>query len=445
MQKNNDTAMLYENILTIQNAADLERPAADPVNAGAHGRIFAWHFPARSRRQPHATAFRACKMKIESINSLFGYLLLAIGVAGSYSASGQTSISEENTLQISGHYSYVFSNGAPAKTNDYDFIALTTPSGWEITATNVNQPREWGSIRYDGTNIYELEANRLNGFKLYGYVYPGRFYVPYAADTPYLFFPWMVFHLTPEMLQQRSEPNGLITAPAPWGARFSLLDYGFRWEVHTFENGKLIQSIKVVRDQALDLKTKEAELRRASVDYPFSYSPLAHRLTTLEGRKFFPDGFVHAIYKCESVCHTNGWLIPFAASFDLYYPRRDLTSQLVYELSLRIDQIKFSPTEKVPVVAPPARAYVFDYRYQATNSRTKFNHATYTLNAGEAFPPDNDPKLLEQAQEWLKHGPAYNDLQSKRRVILVGMLTVTFLTSGLLIFWLIKSKTNTKT
>jgi len=44
-QKNADAALLYENILTIQNAADLQWPAADPANAGVRGEFLLGIFP----------------------------------------------------------------------------------------------------------------------------------------------------------------------------------------------------------------------------------------------------------------------------------------------------------------------------------------------------------------------------------------------------------------
>ena len=44
-QKNADAATLYENILTIQNAADLEWPATDPANAGVRGEFLLGIFP----------------------------------------------------------------------------------------------------------------------------------------------------------------------------------------------------------------------------------------------------------------------------------------------------------------------------------------------------------------------------------------------------------------
>ncbi len=44
-QKNADAATLYENILTIQNAADLQWPASDPANAGVRGEFLLGVFP----------------------------------------------------------------------------------------------------------------------------------------------------------------------------------------------------------------------------------------------------------------------------------------------------------------------------------------------------------------------------------------------------------------
>ncbi|HEY5040643.1 MAG TPA: hypothetical protein VIK53_01420 [Verrucomicrobiae bacterium] len=43
--KNTDVATLYENILTIQNAADLQFPASNPANAGVRGQFLLGIFP----------------------------------------------------------------------------------------------------------------------------------------------------------------------------------------------------------------------------------------------------------------------------------------------------------------------------------------------------------------------------------------------------------------
>jgi len=81
---------------------------------------------------------------------------LAFGIGSLHPASGQSFTNEGKTLQISGHYSRIFINGAPPETNNYHFIALTASNGWKITITNANHPKEWAVMRSDGTNIYTL-------------------------------------------------------------------------------------------------------------------------------------------------------------------------------------------------------------------------------------------------------------------------------------------------
>jgi len=63
-----------------------------------------------------------------------------------------------------------------------------------------------------------------------------------------------------------------------------------------------------------------------------------------------------------------------------------------------------------------------------------------SINAGEQFKSDKDPELLVEAQRWLKHGPGYESYISKRRIILVGMVIVTLIFGGLLLFRLKSAK-----
>lgn len=54
--KNTDAAVLYENLLTIQNAADLQWPATDPANAGVRDEFRLNTFPPASTTAPAAPA-----------------------------------------------------------------------------------------------------------------------------------------------------------------------------------------------------------------------------------------------------------------------------------------------------------------------------------------------------------------------------------------------------
>ncbi|HEX5219471.1 MAG TPA: hypothetical protein VFZ59_07875 [Verrucomicrobiae bacterium] len=353
----------------------------------------------------------------------------------------------DRSIWISGSYSYIFSNGEPPKTTDYQFTAVTAANEWSISITNISQPREWGIMRSDGTNIYTLSTDTLNNFKVFGHAFFGPFYVPVnAIDSVRGFFPWMVFHLKPQMILD-AERQGAADMPAPWGKRHSLIDFGFRWETSYFEEGRIVQRIDVVRDSSLDLKTVEEELRRAGVNYPFEYSATERRLEALQIRKTIPNGFVRAIYECGALYKTNEWIVPSSARFAMYWPNyqdRQGPSRLVYEMRLTVDKVNIIQNENLPELISPSSARVWDYRYEVATARTKFNCAEYTLNPGDPFPASNDPKLLAQANEWLKRGPAYDHLKSRRIKILAGMFAVTILGIGLLAFWLSRKRTTHK-
>jgi hypothetical protein len=155
----------------------------------------------------------------------------------------------------------------------------------------------------------------------------------------------------------------------------------------------------------------------------------------LKIRKGIPNGFIEYSYECTEVCHTNNLAIPSAAQFIAFWPNYKTGGvKIMSEYTLKVDQIELLNSERIPELASFETTRVLDYRYQATNSRTKFNNASYTLNAGEQFKSDKDPKLLADAKHWLKHGPGYNSYKSKRGIILAGMLAITIITSGLL-FW----------
>ncbi len=376
----------------------------------------------------------------------FVYLLSVFGIFSLHPAFGQISFTNSGeTLRISGHY--IYKHATPEKTNNFHFVALTAPDGWSISATNDNNSKDWGLMRYDGTNIYMLgtymgsrKTGRAGAFEVYGFVFPGQFYLQEAQDMVHLFSPWVAFHLSPQMIRHTFEHNGVIDMPWPGGSPRSTPGcYGCKWILDSSESGQIIQRIDLVRDSALDLKTAEEELRRATIDYPFTISGRDYRdfiLDQVKYRKEVPNGFVCVSYECTDIFHTNNLSIPSATQFISFYPSFDKpgTSVIISELYLKVDQVELLPNANIPEAIPPAKTLVYDYRYQATNSRTKFNHATYELNAGDQFKPDNDPKLLAEAKHWLKHGPAYESYNSKRKIYLAGMLITALIFIGLWLF-----------
>lgn len=345
---------------------------------------------------------------------------------------------------MSGTYAYIYSNGAPPETNNYQFIAITSRNGWNISTTNIGQPKEWGIIQSDGTNIFTLSTDSWNAFKTFGYAFQGPFYMPNdPQNSVIMFFPWMVFHLTPSMIRD-AETKGIVDMPAPWGKHHSFIDFGFKWKTSFFEEDRAISKIEAIRDKSLDLKSQEDEFRREEINYPYFFSLRQEMLDGLRIRTNIPNGFVRAVYACNSICKTNGWVIPSSAQFALYWPNFNNPqdpSRLIYRMQLDVDHIDVLKSLPMPELVSPSEARIWDYRFRKATARTKFNYAEYALQAGESFPTSNDPKLLAQMNDWLKHGPTYDALKSRRWKILTGMFITTIALTGLLAFWLIKQKT----
>jgi hypothetical protein len=374
----------------------------------------------------------------------FVCFFLILGLFVLHKALGQYSFTNgDEVCRISGSYSQVLLNGTPGTTNNFHFVALTKADGWSISATNFNNGKDWGLMRYDGTSIYmtgtfvgNSPVDHVNAFGVYGYVYPGQFYVPQIQDSVHLFLPWIAFHLSPAMLEDSYEHNGVIEMPWPWGnSRFSLTGYGYKWIVKSSGNDQIIRQIDVIRDSALDLKTEEDELRRSILDYQFSISSREATLKWLSYRKSVPNDFLRCRYECTEIIETNGLSIPALVKFVMNYPNLrygGVTVDCVY--SLRVDQIEFVSNLDLLGAIAPAKTFVSDYRFQATNNHTKFNYATYTLSAGDKFRSDKDPELLAQAKDWLNNGPKYSSYKYKRKIILAGMFIITLIFIGLLTF-----------
>ncbi len=376
--------------------------------------------------------------KIRIPAAIFGIALCA------WSQTLAQSAVEKEGIWISGDYDYIFSNGAPPKTSTYHFVAVTASDGWSISITNSNNPKEWGLMQSDGVDIFTIGTDTLNNYKVFGYAYPGPIYIPAAPQNSVkFFFPWTVFHLSPRMILEK-EKKGMEMV-GPWSSRISLTSFGSKWETTYGEEGRIIKSLKVIRDSSLDLKTVDDELRRPGLVFPFEFGTRERRLEQLKRRKEFPDGFVKAVYECDKVFKTNGIIVPSAARFAAYWPDwKNLQSpgRLLFELHLRLGTVRILSGEQIPELVAASETRVWDYRYEVANKRTKFNRAEYMLQPGEPFPTSRDPKLLAQAEKWLKHGPGYDHLQSRRRGIWAAMAAITSIGIGLLIFLAIRKHKN---
>ncbi len=353
--------------------------------------------------------------------------------------------SKNSGVRIIGSYTYINSG----KTNTFNFVASILTDSWFLASTNKSDIKDWTRMNYDGTNIYTfatddsvIEHNTtVTKYEVYGYVYPGSMYIPHNQDSVRIFFPWLVFCLSPQATTNY-EHDGMIEIPWPWGApRDSLGNYGYKWLVNLFPNGQVIQQIDVVRDTSLDLKTEEDELHRPTLDYPFSISDREEMLKYLMYRKNMPNGFIRCNYKCTELYQTNGYSIPVSAQFSMCYPnQKDRILDAFALKATKVELLQNAENIDSPDLVAPGKTTFMDYRYEATNKTTRFNYALYGLESGDRLKSDKDPILLAEAKRWLKHGPRFNTYEIRRKLILTGILTVSIGSSILLIFFSIKRK-----
>ena len=151
------------------------------------------------------------------------------------------------------------------------------------------------SICSEHTWGLEKQAGRVH-LKFTALFFPDNFICRRLRIRFTFFSPWIAFHLSPQMIQHSFEHNGVIDMPWPGGnPRSTPGCYGCKWILESSESGQIIQRIDLVRDSALDLKTAEDELRRATLDYPFTISGRDYRdfiLDQVKYRKEVPNGFV---------------------------------------------------------------------------------------------------------------------------------------------------------
>jgi len=373
------------------------------------------------------------KSRCLEVRSIVCFLLAQFWFLFSVAAAGKTEICVKGSFTLSN------SN----RTNTFNTVVFLTDHAWHIVSTN-RATGDWSEIGFDGDSILSLVSGDASSsqssdrFGAFGYAYSGEFLSPHAPDSARIFFPWMLHCLDRKFFLH----NEKISLALPWtAARFSPGAYGYRWDIGYLDNANEIQTIRFVRDRGLDFADDEAELRRAGLDYPFSLPVRTIMLDALATRRATPDGFLCGVYEVEQWADSPLKRIPSKASLTVYVPNHPNLPTIrlgTYEWAL--NTIETNSDAKPRVLSAPVRTFVVDYRFQATNAVTKFNHAKYVLNAGDYFKPANDAALLAEAANWLENGPRYG--LGKKRAVVVGVIL------GVLLFpfgiWLWREKQKRK-
>ena len=331
------------------------------------------------------------------------------------------------------------------------FVVTLGKNTWRICATN--QANEWETLTYDGTNTYLLTSFKgrvdprpnksfwapKSGAISLGTVTAGNRYSAPGISYVEMFFPWIVYCLPPRDVSS--------DMTLPWGNYdISLRDYGWRWNVTPSADGRFIESFKVIRDTSLDLGYKD-EFLRPTLRYPGTTEEFDKVQRTLEWRKASPNGSVEAVYTVNEWYKTNNLAVPASVEFEGYIYAGPTNTFRWNDTVLKLDQISIDEdTIKVPALA--GATYVRDFRYRHRNESRIYPFAAYTQSG--AWKSENDPELLAQRDDYLKHGPKYGDYglpsdllkleQGNRLVLTWVLLALAQVVAITTIFFLTKTK-----
>lgn len=310
----------------------------------------------------------------------------------------------EPILNIQGHYDESM-RGAPNK--HILFRVSLSPNACQIYATNANNPKQWEMVVYDGTNTFELAPITDNYFGskkgeavLCGLVSPGRQYYILYRSLASTSIPWVTYCLRPEDITL-----DMPSSFSPW--RSEINTYGWRWtDVTISEDGRFLRGYSIARDKSFDLDDNK-EFLRPTYQYPQTLDKLHDQQKKLSYRKSIPDAWICRTYNCNQWYKTNGFTVPAHAEFQLYI-YNDGARVLFSSATIQADLITVSEeNEWFQTPSLTEQTYVRDYRYTKRDENREFSYAEYV--GSESWKPDNDPKLLAEADWYMKHGPKFGE------------------------------------
>jgi len=314
---------------------------------------------------------------------------------------------------------------------------------WNVRVTDTDNPRWWELRAYDGTNSYSLrplggafkaespEQQRVdtNAVLINNAPWP----IPSeGADPLGIAAVCITYGWSPETF--RTNGLGLVEIPIPWTVvRDNLNAWGYKWVVHSWMDGRFLDSFEVVRDNRLDQDRKK-ELFRPEFDYPETLKAYNGYMAQLQDRHLRSNGCVRARYRVANWCRTNSVTLPQISKLEVFYPPPDS------ELPGRVFEVKgttFVTRETSAPMAPEVQrdTVVADYRYKRAKNTRIFKYAEYCLRPGDQWKGEHDPALLAQADEWLKHGRKYTHFADSGKRWFAWFLLAAVLAAPALIAW----------
>lgn len=341
--------------------------------------------------------------------------------------------SDQTTFLISGNYEASRYN--PATREIYkdthvraNFVATINNVSWHVAATNLEDGTV-SEIWCVGTNSYTLRSYK-RGNPATNYVAAtvsrSSLYQASGEDFLHISLPWITYCLSPKMLESDSK----VDLPAPWlRPRYRLESYGYRWLINASPGGMFIESCELVRDSSLDL-SEEQEFLRPELVFPEHLRDYERYKVQLQIRKETPDGFIQGRYRCLDYWHGSAKDVPARAELTYYLPGSTGYSHPWFRGTIKAESIQIITNNVEIGHTPEETVNVIDFRYRKFNGRQLYRGALYTLLPGESWKPDNDPGLLHERAQYLKHAPRYNAFPETRKKLLL-----IWLFCALLLVW----------
>ncbi len=353
-----------------------------------------------------------------------------------------------DAITLQGEYTVVEYQGQNAKGQEIlqaDFSAHVKANSWSISATNRQNLAKWLQLAYDGTNTVALmpyeghfAVPAPQKSKHFATISPTWQYFTTVTDELYMFVPWVAFGLSPNNLKAIN--TELLHLPAPWKySRKNVSAYGYEWRVGAPPNSRFVTKVEVVRNALLDLPF-EKELLRPDLIYPATISDYDRQRDLWAFRKAIPSGFVDATYECLQWRTLNGTAIPASAIFRHFKLAKDGKPYLRFSVTLTVTGASLEEIVGDLLPALTEATYTRDSRYTRRNEARIYRHATYVQPPGK-WRAGDDPKLIAEAEEYLKSGPRFGVYQGSRRSFwlrIIFVATQVSMIGG--VVWLIRKK-----
>lgn len=343
----------------------------------------------------------------------------------------------------------VFSSGRqPTVEKECLFTFRGSADGaWSLESTNSVSRIVWSKAYFDGISLYFLQPS-AGGAGTNGTILADtNLVLASISQGPLILLPhddycevsslWLTF-CSAAAYKALGLHDYTSTWPIPmWHARVSPRAWGFRWRFGSLLSSDyffhFFQTLRVVRDTSLDLRSFEQDLRRPEVIYPRdsrSRELARGGRDSLQAYTNVSMGLTMAVEESNMI---SGMSYPRTARVRLYGGGPKNRPYL----EILIVTANASVTDSAAIAVSPTavRTGVTDYRYGRKNDKRQYVAATYSLRPGQSWRPTNDPKLLARAESYMARGPTLDSYRINVRHYIVWCALCVVIALPIGLYW----------